>query len=152
MLLNCGVREDSWESLGLQEDPTDNPKGNQSWMFVGRTECEAETPILWPPDMKNWLIGKDPDDGKDWRQEKKGMTAAHQASLSITNSWSLLKFMFIELVMPSNHLILCRPLLPLPSIFPSLFRRVSSSSKVAKVLGLQFQQQFFQWIFRVDFL
>ena len=49
-------------------------KGNQSWIFIGRTDAEAESPILWPPDGKNWLIGKDPDAGKDWRQEKKGMT------------------------------------------------------------------------------
>ena len=49
-----------------------NPKGNQSWVFTGRTDAEAETPILWPADMKNWLIGKDPDAGKDWRQEEKG--------------------------------------------------------------------------------
>ena len=47
-----------------------NPKGNQSCIFIGRTDAEAETPILWPPDVKNWLIGKDPDAGKDWRQEK----------------------------------------------------------------------------------
>ena len=47
-----------------------NPKGNQSLIFIGRTDVEAETPILWPPDVKNWLIGKDPDTGKDWRQEK----------------------------------------------------------------------------------
>ena len=51
-----------------------NPKGNQSWMFTGRTDVEAETPILWPPDVKNWLIWKDPDAGKDWRQEEKGTT------------------------------------------------------------------------------
>ena len=50
-----------------------HPKGNQSWIFIGRTDAEAETPILWPPDAKNWLIGKDPDAGKDWRQEEKGM-------------------------------------------------------------------------------
>ena len=49
-----------------------HPKRNQSWIFIGKTE--AETPILWPPDAKNWLIGKDPDAGKDWRQEEKGMT------------------------------------------------------------------------------
>jgi len=49
-----------------------NPKGNQSWIFIGRTD--AETPILWPPDVKNWLIGKDPDAGKDWRWEEKGTT------------------------------------------------------------------------------
>ena len=47
---------------------------NQSWIFIGRTDAEAETPILWPPDAKNWLIWKDPDAGKDWRQEEKGMT------------------------------------------------------------------------------
>ena len=50
------------------------PKGKQSWIFIGRTEAEAEAPILWPPDAKNWLIGKDPDAGRDWRQEEKGMT------------------------------------------------------------------------------
>ena len=51
-----------------------NPKGNQSWIFIGRTDAEAETPIFWPPDVKNWLIWKDPNAGKDWRQEEKGMT------------------------------------------------------------------------------
>ena len=51
-----------------------NPKENQSWIFIGRTDAEAETPALWPPDAKNWLLGKDPDDGKDWRQEEKGTT------------------------------------------------------------------------------
>ena len=50
------------------------PKGNQSRLFIGRTVTEAEAPITWPPDAKNWLIGKDPDAGKDWRQEEKGMT------------------------------------------------------------------------------
>ena len=51
-----------------------NPKGNQSWIFIGRTDAEAETPILWSPDGKNWVIWKDPDAGKDWRQEEKGKT------------------------------------------------------------------------------
>ena len=60
MLLNCGVREDSWESLGLQGDQT-----IQSWIFIGRTDAEAETPILWPPDLKSQLTEKDPDAGKD---------------------------------------------------------------------------------------
>ena len=76
--LNCGVGEDSWESCrrdlrdckGIQPF---NPKGNQSWI-IGRTDAEAETPILWPPDAKNQLIGKDPDAGKDWRWEEKGRT------------------------------------------------------------------------------
>ena len=51
----------------LPYDPKGNPKGNQSWLFIGKTDAEAETPILWPPDAKNWLIGKDPNAGKDWR-------------------------------------------------------------------------------------
>ena len=51
-----------------------HPKGNQPWIFIGRTDTEAEAPILWPPDGKSWLIGKDPDAGKDWGQEKKGPT------------------------------------------------------------------------------
>ena len=51
-----------------------HPKEDQSWIFIGRTDAEAETPILWPPDAKNWLIWKDPDAGKDWKQEEKGMT------------------------------------------------------------------------------
>ena len=51
-----------------------HPKGDQSWIVIGRTDDEAETPILWPPDAKSWLIWKDPDAGKDWRQEEKGMT------------------------------------------------------------------------------
>ena len=51
-----------------------NPKGNQPWIFIGRTDAEAEAPIHWPPDAKNWLIGKDSDAGKDLRQEEEGMT------------------------------------------------------------------------------
>ena len=73
MLLNCGVGEYSWEFLGQQGD-TSSPWVDQSWMFVGRTGVEVETPILWPPDAKSWLIWKDPDAGKDWRWEEKGMT------------------------------------------------------------------------------
>ena len=69
MLLNCGV--------GTVESPLDckeikpvNPKGNHSYILIGRADAEAETPIIWPPDAKSWLIRKDPDAGKDWRQEK----------------------------------------------------------------------------------
>ena len=51
-----------------------NPKGNQSWIFIGKTDDKAEAPILWPPDVKNWLTGKDPDAGKDWKREEKGTT------------------------------------------------------------------------------
>ena len=60
--------------LDRKEIKAVNPKGNQSWTFIGRTDAKAEAPILWPPDGKNWLIGKDPDAGKDWRQEEKGTT------------------------------------------------------------------------------
>ena len=60
--------------LDCKEIQPVHPKGNQPWIFIGRTDAEAETPILWPPDMKNWLIGKDPDAGKDWRQEEKWTT------------------------------------------------------------------------------
>ena len=69
------VLEKTFESpLDFKEIQPVNPKGNQSWLFIGRTDVEAETPILWPPDIKNRLIGKDPDAGKDWRQEEKGTT------------------------------------------------------------------------------
>ena len=60
--------------LDYKEIQPVNPKENQSWMFIGRTDAEAETPILWPPDAKNWLIEKNPDAGKDWRQEEKETT------------------------------------------------------------------------------
>ena len=74
MFLNCGVGEDFWESLDWREIKPVHPKGNQSWIFIGKTDAEAEAPVLWSPDVKKWLIGKDPDAGKDWRQEEKGMT------------------------------------------------------------------------------
>ena len=56
-----------------------HPKGDQSWVFIGRTDIEAETPILWPPHEKSWLAGKDPDAGKDWGQEEKGTTEDEMA-------------------------------------------------------------------------
>ena len=169
------VLEKTLESpLDCKETQPVHPKGDQSWVFIRRTDAEAETLVLWPPEAENWLTGKDPDAGKDWRQEEKGMTkdemvgwqhqlnghefeqalgvgdiqgglvcfssvqslsrvrlfatpwiTAQQASLSITNSKSSPKPMSIESVMPSSHLILCRPLLLLPSVFPNI--RVFSS-------------------------
>ena len=76
MLLNCGVGEDSWESArrDCKEIQPVHPKGDQSWVFIGRPDAEAETPILWPPEAKSWFIEKDPDAGKDWGQEEKGTT------------------------------------------------------------------------------
>ena len=73
MFLNCGVGEDSWESHGV------HPKGDQSWVFIGRTDVEAQTPKLWLPDVNSWLIWKDPDAGKDWGQEEKGTTEDEMA-------------------------------------------------------------------------
>ena len=69
------VLEKTLESpLYCKEIQPVHPKGDQSWVFIGRTDVEAETPVLWPPDAKSWLIWKDPDAGKDWGQEEKGMT------------------------------------------------------------------------------
>ena len=79
MLSNYGASEDSWESLGVQEDQTVNPKGNQPWIFTGRTVAEAEALVLWPPDTKSQLTGKDPDGGEDWGQEEKGVTEDEMA-------------------------------------------------------------------------
>ena len=74
MLLNCGVGEDLESPLDSKEIEPVHPKGNQSWIFIGRTDAEAETPVLWPPHAKSWLIGKDSDAGRDWGQEEKGTT------------------------------------------------------------------------------
>ena len=72
MLSNCGVGEALESPLDCKKIKVVNSKGNNPWIFIGRTNAEAA--ILWPPDVKNWLIGKDPDAGKDWRQEEKGTT------------------------------------------------------------------------------
>ena len=74
MLLNCGLEKTLESPLDCKEIQPVQPKGNQSWIFIGRTDAEAEGPVLWPPDAKNWLTGKDPDSGEDWRQEEKGTT------------------------------------------------------------------------------
>ena len=130
------VLENSWESLGLQGEQTVNPIGNKSWILIGRSDAEAEAPILWSPDANTNTLEK-----KEVMKEltvwallqfssvqllsrvqlfATPRTAAPQTSLSITNSGSLSKLMSVELVMPSIHYILCRPLLLLPSIFPSI--------------------------------
>ena len=75
-------------SLDCKEIQLVHPKGNQSWVFIGRTDVEAETPILWPPDAKNWLIGKDPDAGRDWGREEKGTTEDKMAD-GITGSMDM---------------------------------------------------------------
>ena len=74
------VLEKTLESpLDWKEIQRVHPKGDQPWVFIGRTDAEAETPVLWPPDLKSWLIGKDPDAGRGWGQEEKGTTEDEMA-------------------------------------------------------------------------
>ena len=75
MLLNSGAGEDSWEFLDSKEIKLVNPTGIQPWIVIGRTVAEAEAPILWSPVIKSWLIGKDLDAGRDWRQKEKEAAA-----------------------------------------------------------------------------
>ena len=75
-------------SLDCKEIQPIHLKGKQSWIFIGRTDAEAETPILWPPDAKSWLIGKDPDAGKDWRQEEKGTTEDEMGWMASLTQWT----------------------------------------------------------------
>ena len=92
------VLEKTLESpLDCKEIQPVHPKAIQSWIFIGRTEAEAETPLLWPLDVKNWLIGKDTDAGKDWRQEEKGKTESEMDGIADSMDMSLSKFW--ELVM-----------------------------------------------------
>ena len=147
--------------LDCMEIKSVNSKGNQSWIVIGRSDAEAEAPILWPPDAKNWLIWKDPDVGKDWRQEK-GMTEVEMVGwhhqLNGHESSKLWEFTQTH-VHPVGDTI--QPSHPLSSPSPpafnlsqhqGLFKWVSSSHQVVKVLEFQLQYQSFQWLFRTDFL
>ena len=90
------VLEKTLESpLDSKETQPVHPKGNQTWICTGRTDAEAETLVLWPPDLKNWLIWKDPDAGKEWRQQEKGTTEDkmigwhHWLNMSLNKLWEL---------------------------------------------------------------
>ena len=84
MLLNCGVGEDSSESLDCKEIQPVHSKGDQSWVFIGRTDAKAETPILWSPHGKSWLIGKDSDAGRDWGRRRRGREGLGQEEKGMT--------------------------------------------------------------------
>ena len=75
-------------SLDCKEIQAVYSKGDQSWVFIGRNDVEVETPILWPPDVKNWLTGKDPEAGKDWRWEEKGMTRGWDGWMASLTQWT----------------------------------------------------------------
>ena len=130
-----------------------HPKGNQSWIFIGGTDAEGETPILWPPDAKNWLIGKDPDAGKDWGQEEKGTTEGEMVGWhhQLPKSTQTHVHWVGDSIQPSHPLLSPSPPALNLSQHQGLFKWVSSSHQVAKVLEFQLQHQSFQWIFRADF-
>ena len=98
MLLNCGAGEDSWESFDFKEIQPVNPEGNHPWVFAGGIDITTEAPVLWLPDAKSQLTGKDPDAGKEWGQEEKGQQRLRQLfsiinsmNMSLSKLWKIMK-------------------------------------------------------------
>ena len=98
MLLNCGAGEDSWESFDFKEIQPVNPEGNHPWVFAGGIDITTEAPVLWLPDAKSQLTGKDPDAGKEWGQEEKGQRRLRQLfsiinsmNMSLSKLWKIMK-------------------------------------------------------------
>ena len=96
--LNCGLKETLESPLDSKEIKLVDTKGNQSWIFIGRTDAEVEAPILWPPDVKSQLTGKDPDAGKDWGQEERGQQRTGRldgitdsVDMSLRKFWEMVK-------------------------------------------------------------
>ena len=138
MLLNCGVGEDSWESLGLQGDQTSLilKEISPEYSLEG---LKLKPPILWQPDAKNWLIGKDPDAGKDWGQEEKGTTEDETVGWHhrLDGHGFVLTLVVGDAIQPSHPLSSPSPPTRNPSQHQSLFQWVNSSHEVAKVLEFQ---------------
>ena len=140
--------------LDCKEIQPVNPKGNQSWMFIGSSDAEAEAPILLPSEMKNWLIQKDPDTGKYWRREEKGRTEdemvgwPHQLN-GHEFEWTL---GVGDAIQPFHPLLSHSPAAFNLSQHQGLFKWVSFLHHVAKGVEFQLQHHSFQWMFRTDFL
>ena len=177
-----GMLEKTLESpLGCKKIQPVHPKGDQSWVFIGRNDVEVETPILWPPDVRSWLIGKDPDARKDWGQEEKGTTEGEmvgwhhwlngrvfgwtlgvgngQGDLACCGSWGRkesdmtewLNWTELNAIESSHFLLYPFPPALSHSQIQGLFQPFDSLDQVTHILELQLQHQPFQWIFRTDF-
>ena len=145
------VLEKTFESLDFKDIKPVNPKGNQSWIFNGRTDAEVEALILWPHDGKNWLIGKDPDAEKYWRQKKEmtedDMIGWYHQLPELTQ----IHVLWVgDAIQPSHSLSSPSPPTFNFSQHQGLFQWVSSSHQMARVMEIQLQHQSFQLLFETS--